>query len=88
MEVGPPLVGRVHPAWQGESWHPKLCTFDLRNAYRQFALDPESRAFSVVALLNPESEELGLFEGKALPFGSTASVLHFNRLSRLLWRVV
>ncbi|CAE7576274.1 unnamed protein product [Symbiodinium microadriaticum] len=87
MEVGPPLVGRVHPAWQGASWNPKLCTFDLHNAYRQFALDPESRAFSVVALLNPESEELGLFEGKALPFGSTASVLHFNRLSRLFWRI-
>lgn len=87
MEVGPPLVGRVHPAWKGDSWLPKLCTFDLHNAYRQFALDPNSRAFSVVALLDPSSAELGLFEGKALPFGSTASVVHFNRLARLFWRV-
>ncbi|CAE7606611.1 unnamed protein product [Symbiodinium sp. CCMP2456] len=87
MEVGPPLVGRVHPAWKGDSWLPKLCTFDLHNAYRQFALDPDSRAFSVVALLDPSSAEIGLFEGKALPFGSTASVVHFNRLARLFWRV-
>ncbi|CAE6937525.1 dlpC [Symbiodinium sp. KB8] len=65
----------------------KLCTFDLKNAYRQIALNPLSRAYSIVALLDPTSGDLGLFEGKALPFGSTASVLHFNRLSRLLWRV-
>ena len=66
---------------------PRLCTFDLKNAYRQIALNPLSRAYSIVALLDPTSGDLGLFEGKALPFGSTASVLHFNRLSRLLWRV-
>ncbi|CAE7224143.1 unnamed protein product [Symbiodinium sp. CCMP2592] len=87
MASGPPLVGRVHPAWAGSSWCPELCTFDLKNAYRQFALNPGHRAFSVVALLNPDNGDLGLFEGKALPFGSTSSVLHFNRLSRLLWRI-
>ncbi|CAE7434029.1 SLC24A2 [Symbiodinium sp. CCMP2592] len=87
MASGPPLVGRVHPAWAGSSWCPELCTFDLKNAYRQFALNPSHRAFSVVALLNPDNGDLGLFEGKALPFGSTSSVLHFNRLSRLLWRI-
>ena len=27
------------------------------------------------------------FVSKALPFGSAASVLHFNRLSRLFWRL-
>ena len=32
MEVGPPLVGRVHPAWREDAWNLKLCTFDLHNA--------------------------------------------------------
>ena len=42
---------------------------------------------SVIVLANPHSGELGCFVGNALPFGSTASVLYFNRVSRLLWRL-
>ncbi|CAE7209546.1 unnamed protein product [Symbiodinium sp. CCMP2592] len=57
--------------WRDGGWEPLLTTFDLKNAYRQF----------------PLSRDVGLFESKALPFGSTASVVHFNRLSRLFWRI-
>ena len=46
-----------------------------------------SRSLSVVVLKRPDSEEIGCFVGKALPFGSTASVVYFNRLSRLVWRL-
>ena len=56
----------------------------LSNAYKQLPLHPSCRIYSIVTLLNPETSELACFEGKVLPFGSTASVVHFNRCSRLL----
>ncbi|CAE7816597.1 SLC24A2 [Symbiodinium sp. CCMP2592] len=87
MPDGPPLVGRVHPLWINGAWEPLLTTFDLKNAYRQFPLSPGSRAHAIIALLDPSSLDVGLFESKALPFGSTASVVHFNRMSRLFWRI-
>ncbi|CAE7361058.1 unnamed protein product [Symbiodinium sp. CCMP2592] len=87
MPEGPPLVGRVHPLWVSGAWEPLLTTFDLKNAYRQFPLSPGSRAHAIIALLDPSSLGVGLFESKALPFGSTASVVHFNRMSRLFWRI-
>ena len=40
-----------------------------------------------IGLLNPETNEPACFEGKVLPFGSTASVVHFNRCSRLLQHI-
>ncbi len=36
--------------------------------------------------MNPQSRQLGCFVGNALPFGSTASVVYFSRVSRLIWR--
>ena len=56
----------------------------LSNAYKQLPLHPSCRIYSIVTLLNPETSEPACFEGKVLPFGSTASVVHFNRCSRLL----
>lgn len=41
----------------------------------------------MVVLKRPDAEDIGCFVGKALPFGSTASVVYFNRLSRLIWRL-
>ena len=63
---------------------PMLCVLDLSNAYKQLPLHPSCRKYSIVTLLNPETSEPACFEGKVLPFGSTASVVHFNRCSRLL----
>ena len=42
---------------------------------------------SVVVMLDPTKGSVGCFVGKALPFGSTASVVFFNRLARLIWRL-
>lgn len=61
-----------------------LCVLDLSNACKQLPLHPSCRKYSIVTLLNPETSEPACFEGKVLPFGSTASVVHFNRCSRLL----
>ena len=91
LSDGTELRARPHPSWKqadGEDgWLPLVTTLDLKGAYKQFPISVKSRALNVVALRDPATGGIGLFEGKALPFGSTASVLHFNRLSRLLWRL-
>ena len=91
LSDGTVLEGRVHAAWRvrGEesAWHPVLTTLDLKAAYKQYAIHPTHRAFNLVAWMTPEGNECKLFEGRALPFGATSSVIHFNRVSRLLWRI-
>ena len=76
------LEGERHPDWgtQGNGV-PMLCVLDLPNAYKQLPLHPSCRKYSIVTLLNPQTLEPACFEGKVLPFGSTASVVHFNRCS-------
>ncbi len=85
LQDGEVLAGELHPEWvtQGKGV-PMLCVLDLSNAYKQLPLHPSCRKYSRVTLLNPETCEPACFEGKVLPFGSTASVVHFNRCSRLL----
>ena len=87
LSCGTVLDGELHPGWHKAGADPLLTTLDLRAAYKQFALSAKSRAWSVIALLDPVKLIPGLFESKALPFGSSASVLHFNRLARLFWRI-
>lgn len=58
-----------------------MTTLDLRAAYKQLALSLLARAMSVVVLQNPSPGEVGCFVGKALCFGSTASVAFFNRVA-------
>ena len=51
-------------------------------------LFPRARGpLSVVVLPNPDLGGIGCFVGNALPFGSTASVVYFNRIARLVWRL-
>ena len=40
-----------------------------------------------MSIVDPQSREIASFLMNTLPFGSVASVLHFNRVSRLLWRL-
>ncbi|CAE7566848.1 unnamed protein product [Symbiodinium sp. CCMP2592] len=87
LSTGASLSGRLHDGWKKVGCEPLLTTLDLRSAYKQFVVSAKSRAFAIIALLDPSTGEPGLFESKALPFGSSASVLHFNRLARLFWRI-
>ena len=87
LSDGTVLSGPVHPSWKNCDVDALVSTIDLHAAYKQFAISPSSRSLSVVVLKRPDSEEIGCFVGKALPFGSTASVVYFNRLSRLVWRL-
>ena len=87
LSSGERLCNEVHPSWKLVDAEPLLTSLDLHAAYKQLAIAPSSRPLSVIVLANPHSGELGCFVGNALPFGSTASVVYFNRVSRLLWRL-
>ena len=87
LSSGEVLSGGVHGAWSGDAAAPLLTTMDLHSAYKQLALSPAARAMSVIVLLNPNTNSVGCFVGRALPFGSTASVIFFNRIARLVWRL-
>ena len=87
LSSGEKLCGPVHASWKLVDVEPLLTTLDLHAAYKQLAIAPTSRPYSVIVLTNPHSKQLGCFVGNALPFGSTASVVYFNRVSRLIWRL-
>ena len=63
-------------------------SFDLKNAYRQCAIHPESAQFSYIVVGDPFSKSLKVFRLKALPFGSVKSVHSFLRVSHSLWAIL
>ena len=87
LSSGERLCDVVHPSCKLVDAEPLLTSLDLHAAYKQLAISPSSRPLSVIVLANPHSGELGCFVGNSWPCGSTASVVYFNRVSRLLWRL-
>ena len=59
-------------------------TYDLRKAYRQLAVGPGHYKFAWIAVWSPVEGRTRLFRMKGLPFGGTASVASFLRVSRAL----
>ena len=66
-----------------DNWQPLLTVLDLASAHKQFAIHPSCRN-TRLWLKRPGTNAAQCFEGLVLPFGSTASVVHFNRVSKLL----
>ena len=62
----------------------KGASVDLRSAYKQLAVRPSHRKFSVIAVWNPRAMRTDLRIANALGFGSSANVVNFNRCSRAL----
>ena len=88
LSSGEVLRGPVHSSLlQDDAWKPLISVLDLASAYKQLALHPSCRIFSIVTLKDPATSKLLCFEGRVLPFGAVASVVHFNRLSRFLQAV-
>ena len=59
-------------------------TYDLRKAYRQLGVHTDHYRFSWIAAWSPAEGCVKLFRMKGLPFGGTASVASFLRVSRAL----
>ena len=89
LNDGTVLRGKVHSAWvDAERIKPLSKTYDLKSAYKQMALHPSERRKAVIILREPASQEVKAFVCNTLPFGSSASVMHFNRVSLLLQRIM
>ena len=59
-------------------------TWDLKAAYKQFAVVTAHRYANVIVVFNPETGEPSYFVGAALPFGAKASVNGFCRAAMAL----
>eukprot|EP00971_Amphidinium_carterae_P021391 422068-Amphidinium_carterae.1 len=57
---------------------------DERKAYRQVAIQPEHRRYSVIALMCPHTARPGFFVMVGHSFGLTAAVYNYNRRSALI----
>ncbi|CAE7654031.1 unnamed protein product [Symbiodinium sp. CCMP2592] len=81
----------VHSFWRAlkpDALQPSLKTVDLKSAYKQLAVSPRDRCLSIVAIKDPVSGLAFGFESRTLLFGATSSVVSFNRVARLLQRVL
>ncbi|CAE6914648.1 unnamed protein product [Symbiodinium sp. CCMP2592] len=81
----------VHSFWRAlkpDALQPSLKTVDLKSAYKQLAVSPRDRCLSIVAIKDPVSRLAFGFESRTLLFGATSSVVSFNRVARLLQRVL
>ena len=88
LKDGNTLDAPVHETFlDAVNGQPLLSVLDLSNAYKQFALHPDCRRYSIITLKHPTDHSLQCFEGRVLPCGATASVVHFNRCSRLLQHI-
>ena len=92
LSDGTRLRGPVHACWKDSSQsRPQTKAYDLKSAYKQLPLNPLEQPKAVIVLKGPRGAASG-FVCKTLPFGASASVLHFNRvalfLQRLLWEVL
>ena len=69
--------------WNSAPW--LGTTIDLKSAYKQLSVKSSELWASVVSVFDPIRQRPVLFIQSALPFGASASVLNFNRVSRYLW---
>ena len=87
LSNGEHLRAPVHQSWRRTETKLTATAFDLESAYKQLVLHPDEYDCTMVVIRNPATGQPSCFMMKTLPFGSTASVLHFNRVSRLIWRL-
>ena len=62
-------------------------SFDLKQAYRQCAVHPESEEFAHIVVYCPDTKQNMVFKMRALPFGSVKSVHAFLRMSSCLFAI-
>lgn len=75
----------LHPSWQAAgAWQGR--TIDLKSAYKQLFVHPSQLWATVISVYDPIRKQPCILPEGTLPFGAAASVHHFNRASRFLWR--
>jgi hypothetical protein len=80
LNSGEILYGKLHEDFKGEGGKLMGRCFDLKAAYKQCAVHPADAAVAVFAHGSSEVEGgVAFYRAHALPFGSGASVVGFNR---------
>ena len=87
LSTGEVLSGRVSDEWTSDGPFIQVTSLDLKSAYKQLALSPCDYNKTVVTIKNPASGQLECFLMNVMPFGASASVLHFLRVSTFLHAV-
>ena len=81
---GSVLSGTLHPDFGTElEWRGRC--IDLSKAYKQVPVNRSSRSFAVLTVRHYETGRPVYPLSNSLPFGASASVFGFNRISRTLW---
>ena len=84
LSDGTVLEGCVHPEWTVNVTDLRITAMDLKSAYKQLPLSPLDFDKSVVSLWSAEERDVRCFECHVLPFGASASVHNFLRISAFL----
>ncbi|CAE7265821.1 unnamed protein product, partial [Symbiodinium sp. CCMP2456] len=90
LSDGSKVRGPLHPMWKSNSSgvKPVLKCVDLESAYKQWPIRPQDSKRCVISLRRPSDGLPVGFVCHVLPFGGLASVGHFNRVARLLQRIM
>ena len=84
LSDGTVLNGEVHADWKKLKPIFKTTCVDLQSAYKQLAVAPAEHKRTVVTLWDRDKREPACYVSRVLPFGASASVHHFLRVSAFL----
>jgi len=84
LEDGTQLSGFVHKDWIEAGVDLKVTAMDLKSAYKQLPLSPLDSDKAVISLWSEQHQDVRCFECATLPFGASASVHNFLRVSAFL----
>ena len=84
LSDGTRLEGEVHMDWKRMKPAFKCTCVDLQSAYKQLAVSPDEHKRAVVTIWDKQADEPACFISRVLPFGASASVHNFLRVSAFL----
>eukprot|EP00435_Cladocopium_sp_Y103_P011809 s4361_g3.t1 len=87
LESGEVLQGFVHPSWNKVAFGVEATCVDMKSAYKQLPLHPCEYPRTVVSLWDVNNMKPACFLMRTLPFGASASVHHFLRVSSFVHAV-
>lgn len=87
LSDGSVLKGCVHPTWGKVAFGLETTCVDMKSAYKQLPLNPAEYHRTVVSLWDVVKHKPSCFIMRTLPFGASASVHHFLRISSFIHAV-
>ena len=88
LSDGSVLQGDVHLDWRREGLQLVGKCYDLKSAYKQWALAPFTEPFAVTSVWNPLSHVQNYFNNAPFLLVARSSVHHFNWVARMILHVM